>query len=90
MRQAIQNVDGKLQRPRIRYASICDPYALVIREDDSLGLFIGREGGTIRRKDMSPMGEKVPFLFLSNTLCLTSEHSHGGADIAIRGGMFLR
>lgn len=58
-RQTIQNVDGKMTRPKIRYASICDPYVLVIRDDDSLGLFIGREGGTIRRKDMSPMGEKT-------------------------------
>ena len=33
---------------------------MVIREDDSLGLFIGEsERGKIRRKDMSPMGDKV-------------------------------
>lgn len=33
---------------------------MVIREDDSLGLFVGEtEKGKIRRKDMSPMGHKV-------------------------------
>ena len=35
---------------------------MIIREDESLGLFIGEaERGKIRRKDMSPMGEKVIF-----------------------------
>ena len=33
---------------------------MIIREDDSLGMFIGEaERGKIRRKDMSPMGEKT-------------------------------
>jgi hypothetical protein len=32
---------------------------LVLREDDSIGLFIETERGRIRRKDMSPMGDKV-------------------------------
>lgn len=49
-----------MPRPKIRYCSISDPFILIIREDDSLGLFIGEpERGKIRRKDMSPMGEKV-------------------------------
>ncbi|CAL1708463.1 unnamed protein product [Somion occarium] len=55
-RQIIKDLD----RPRIRYCSISDPFILIIREDDSLGLFIGEpERGKIRRKDMSPMGEKT-------------------------------
>ncbi|KAG9311848.1 CPSF A subunit region-domain-containing protein [Chiua virens] len=38
---------------------ICDPFVLILREDDTIGLFIGEmERGKIRRKDMSPMGEK--------------------------------
>lgn len=49
-----------MPRPKIRYCCISDPFILIIREDDSLGLFIGEpERGKIRRKDMSPMGEKV-------------------------------
>jgi cleavage and polyadenylation specificity factor subunit 1 len=48
-----------MPRPKIRACSICDPYVLVIREDDTIGLFIDTERGKIRRKDMSPMGDKV-------------------------------
>jgi len=57
-------MDGKLLRPKIRSCSICDPFVLIIREDDSLGLFIGEaERGKIRRKDMTAMGDKVGFRF---------------------------
>ena len=53
-------MDGSIKRPKIRFCSISDPFILVIREDDSLGLFVGdAERGRIRRKDMTPMGEKV-------------------------------
>ena len=63
-RQKIQDLDGNMPRPKIRACSICDPYVLVFREDDSIGLFIDTERGKIRRKDMSPMGDKVRyFLF---------------------------
>ena len=48
-----------MPRPKIRACSICDPFVLVLREDDSIGLFIETERGRIRRKDMSPMGDKV-------------------------------
>lgn len=49
-----------MPRPKIRACSISDPFVLIIREDDSIGLFIGEtERGKIRRKDMSPMGDKV-------------------------------
>ncbi|OBZ77259.1 Protein CFT1 [Grifola frondosa] len=59
-RQIIKDIDGSSPRPRIRSCSICDPFVLIIREDDSIGLFIGEiERGKIRRKDMSPMGEKT-------------------------------
>ncbi|TCD71004.1 mRNA cleavage and polyadenylation factor subunit [Steccherinum ochraceum] len=59
-RQIIKDLDGNLPRPKIRYCGISDPFVLIIREDDSLGLFIGEsERGKIRRKDMSPMGEKT-------------------------------
>ncbi|KAJ8701115.1 mRNA cleavage and polyadenylation factor subunit [Pleurotus ostreatus] len=59
-RQAIKDLDGNLPRPKIRACSICDPFVLIFREDDSIGLFIGEtERGKIRRKDMSAMGDKT-------------------------------
>lgn len=59
-RQTIPDKDGNMPRPKIRACSISDPFVLVLREDDSIGLFIGEaERGKIRRKDMSPMGDKV-------------------------------
>ena len=65
-RQIIKDLDGNVPRPRIRHCSICDPFIMIIREDDSLGMFIGEsERGKIRRKDMSPMGEKVCEYYLS-------------------------
>ncbi|KAF6743658.1 hypothetical protein DFP72DRAFT_858478, partial [Ephemerocybe angulata] len=39
-RQTILDMDGKLPRPKIRACSISDPFVLIMREDDSLGLFI--------------------------------------------------
>ena len=64
-RQSIKDLDGNSPRPRIKACSICDPFILIIREDDTIGLFIGEvERGKIRRKDMSPMGEKVNSLGL--------------------------
>lgn len=64
-RQCIKDMDGAVKRPKIRYCSISDPFVLIIREDDTLGLFVGDPlKGRIRRKDMTPMGEKVgPTLF---------------------------
>ncbi|KAI0754932.1 CPSF A subunit region-domain-containing protein [Daedaleopsis nitida] len=59
-RQSIKDLDGSAPRPRIKSCSICDPFILIIREDETIGLFIGEvERGKIRRKDMSPMGEKT-------------------------------
>ncbi|KAG5351787.1 hypothetical protein C0989_004941 [Termitomyces sp. Mn162] len=59
-RQIIKDMDGNMPRPKIRACSISDPFVLIVREDDSIGLFIGEtERGKIRRKDMSPMGDKV-------------------------------
>lgn len=53
-------MDGATKRPKIRYSCVSDPFILIIREDESLGLFVGdAERGRIRRKDMTPMGEKV-------------------------------
>jgi len=55
-------MDGNMPRARIKACSICDPFVLILREDETIGLFIGEtERGKIRRKDMSPMGEKVMF-----------------------------
>jgi hypothetical protein len=59
-RQVIKDMDGSLPRAKIKSCSICDPFVLILREDESIGLFIGEtERGKIRRKDMSPMGDKV-------------------------------
>ncbi|THH10614.1 hypothetical protein EW145_g1206 [Phellinidium pouzarii] len=59
-RQCIKDMDGVVKRPKIRFCSISDPFVLIIREDDTIGLFVGdAERGRIRRKDMTPMGEKV-------------------------------
>lgn len=58
-RQIIKDMDGNMTRPKIRACSISDPFILILREDDTLGLFVGEAKGRIRRKDMSAMGEKV-------------------------------
>ncbi|KAF8886806.1 CPSF A subunit region-domain-containing protein [Infundibulicybe gibba] len=58
-RQIIKDVDGNMPRPKIRACHISDPLVLILREDDSIGLFIETERGRIRRKDMSPMGDKT-------------------------------
>ncbi|KAJ6591099.1 CPSF A subunit region-domain-containing protein [Mycena vulgaris] len=57
-RQDLRDMDGTKSRPKIRACSISDPYVIVVREDDSIGLFIETEKGRIRRKDMAPLGEK--------------------------------
>lgn len=72
-RQIIKDVDGNMPRPKIRACSISDPFVLIIREDDSIGLFIGEtERGKIRRKDMSPMGDKVCMWLLDSKLLMFS------------------
>ncbi|KAF8520929.1 CPSF A subunit region-domain-containing protein [Hysterangium stoloniferum] len=59
-RQVIKDTDGNVVRPKIRVCSISDPFILILREDDTLGLFVGEaERGKIRRKDMSAMGDKT-------------------------------
>ncbi|KAF9486143.1 hypothetical protein BDN70DRAFT_870239 [Pholiota conissans] len=59
-RQIIKDMDANMPRPKIRACSISDPFVLIVREDDTIGLFIGEtERGKIRRKDMSAMGDKV-------------------------------
>jgi len=56
-------MDGNVPRAKIRACSILDPFVFILREDDTIGLFIGEtERGKIRRKDMSPMGDKVCFI----------------------------
>jgi cleavage and polyadenylation specificity factor subunit 1 len=53
-------MDGNMTRPRIRYASICDPFIVILREDDTMGLFIGEPSKSkLRRKDMSMLGDRV-------------------------------
>ena len=55
-----KDMNGVAKRPKIRYCCISDPFILVTREDESLGLFVGdAERGRIREKDMTSMGEKA-------------------------------
>ncbi|KAI6021714.1 CPSF A subunit region-domain-containing protein [Pisolithus microcarpus] len=59
-RQVIKDMDGNMPRAKIKACSICDPFVFILREDETIGLFIGEtERGKVRRKDMSPMGEKA-------------------------------
>ncbi|KAH9849008.1 CPSF A subunit region-domain-containing protein [Lenzites betulinus] len=58
-RQIIKDLESNTPRPKIKSCSIYDPFVLIIREDDTIGLFIENERGRIRRKDMSPMGDKT-------------------------------
>jgi hypothetical protein len=55
----IKDVEGGAPRARIRTCSVSDPYVLILREDDTIGLFVAADTKKIRRKDMSPMGDKV-------------------------------
>ena len=53
-RQSIKDMDGNLLRPKIRACSISGPFVLIVKEDDSIGLFMGEtERGKSRRKDVS-------------------------------------
>ncbi|KAH8830152.1 CPSF A subunit region-domain-containing protein [Flagelloscypha sp. PMI_526] len=58
-RQIIKDLDGTTPRAKIRFCSIQDPFVLIFREDDTIGLFVGeKDRGKIRRKDMSMLGDK--------------------------------
>ncbi|KIY51579.1 hypothetical protein FISHEDRAFT_56503 [Fistulina hepatica ATCC 64428] len=82
-RQIIKDMDGNAPRSKIRACYISDPFVLVFREDDTIGLFIGEaERGKIRRKDMSPMGDKTSRYytgcFFTDTSGLFSVHHCNG------------
>ncbi|KZV86543.1 hypothetical protein EXIGLDRAFT_712088 [Exidia glandulosa HHB12029] len=58
-RQVIKDVDGATPRAPIISCSISDPFVAIVREDGTLGLFVGKTGkGKLRRKDMSSLGDK--------------------------------
>ena len=79
-------MDGSLPRAKIRSCSICDPFVFILREDDSIGLFIGEtERGKIRRKDMSPMGDKV---FLISSVLQVIHRFDAQSSRYIAGGFF--
>ncbi|KAL0062576.1 mRNA cleavage and polyadenylation factor subunit [Marasmius tenuissimus] len=85
-RQIIKDMDGHTPRAKIKACSILDPYVLIFREDDSIGMFIGEpERGKIRRKDMSPMGEKssryLTGSFFSDTTGLLDSNYHTPAAV---------
>lgn len=87
-RQVIKDMDGNIPRARIKVCGICDPFVLILREDETIGLFIGEpERGKVRRKDMSPMGEKVRG---HDTLAHVSvETDDISADLPLPRGVFL-
>jgi cleavage and polyadenylation specificity factor subunit 1 len=65
-RQLLKDTDGNTVRPKIRLALIADPYILILREDDTLGLFVGEPSRSkLRRKDMTAFGDKVHLPFSS-------------------------
>jgi len=58
-RQSIKDMDGNLLHPKIQACSISSPFVLIVKEDDSIGPFMGEtEHGNIGER-MSPMGDKV-------------------------------
>ena len=79
-------MDGNLPRAKIKACNICDPFVLILREDETIGLFIGEsERGKVRRKDMSPMGEKVHLMTTKSAL-LTNLWFLG---VSLSCGLFL-
>jgi hypothetical protein len=86
-RQIIKDMDGNVPRAKIKACSICDLFVLILREDETIGLFIGEtERGKIRRKDMSPMGDKVTKI--SSTLVRFTDAFFVG--VSLFGWMFLQ
>ncbi|KAJ4482302.1 CPSF A subunit region-domain-containing protein [Lentinula aciculospora] len=78
-RQVIKDIDSSSSstvstpRARIRACSISDPYVLILREDDTMGLFIGEASkGKLRRKDMSMLGGKTSRYL---TGCFFTDHT---------------
>ncbi|KAJ3764362.1 CPSF A subunit region-domain-containing protein [Lentinula raphanica] len=78
-RQVIKDVESSSSstisapRARIRACSISDPYVLILREDDTMGLFIGEASkGKLRRKDMSMLGGKTSKYL---TGCFFTDHT---------------
>ncbi|QRV81748.1 cleavage and polyadenylation specificity factor protein [Ceratobasidium sp. AG-Ba] len=57
-RQVYLDADGNKPRPKIKSACVADPFIVVLREDESFGLFVGDTAkGRVRRKDVSHFGE---------------------------------
>ncbi|CAE6441366.1 unnamed protein product [Rhizoctonia solani] len=57
-RQLYLDAEGNKPRPKIKVAHVADPFIVVLREDDTFGLFVGdTTKGRVRRKDVSHFGE---------------------------------
>ncbi|KAG8688697.1 mRNA cleavage and polyadenylation factor subunit [Ceratobasidium sp. 423] len=57
-RQLYLDAEGNKPRPKIKAAHVADPFIVVLREDDTFGLFVGDTAkGRVRRKDISHFGE---------------------------------
>lgn len=83
-KQTVKDTDGNMTRPKIRSACIMDPYVLILREDDTLGLFVGEPSrGKVRRKDMSAFGDKVDNI-------LTTTCSSYLPNLGLEATLFLR
>lgn len=63
-RQLYLDADGNKPRPKIKAAHVADPFIVVMREDETFGLFVGDTAkGRVRRKDVSHFGENVSLTF---------------------------
>ena len=51
-RQSIKDMDGNLLHPKVWACSISGPFVLIVKEDNSIGRFMG-EAKKYRRKDVS-------------------------------------
>ncbi|KAF8600601.1 hypothetical protein BDV93DRAFT_608605 [Ceratobasidium sp. AG-I] len=74
-RQLYLDADGNKPRPKIKAAHVADPFIVVMREDESFGLFVGDSAkGRVRRKDISHFGE-------NGTICASASFFTDHTDL---------
>ncbi|ELU39366.1 cleavage factor protein [Rhizoctonia solani AG-1 IA] len=74
-RQLYLDAEGNKPRPKIKVAHVADPFIVVLREDDTFGLFVGDTAkGRVRRKDVSHFGE-------NGTICASASFFTDHTDL---------
>ncbi|CEL62153.1 Protein CFT1 OS=Cryptococcus neoformans var, neoformans serotype D (strain B-3501A) GN=CFT1 PE=3 SV=1 [Rhizoctonia solani AG-1 IB] len=74
-RQLYLDAEGNKPRPKIKSAHVADPFIVVLREDDTFGLFVGDTAkGRVRRKDVSHFGD-------NGTICLSASFFTDHTDL---------